>query len=142
MEMLAAQAAHREDSSIPGDEELIISDKKMSAQEKSSLLSKTLHMAASNGDIERVKRLVGGKASQFIDVDAADEEGTAPLIYASCFVGPLITSGRYADTIRATTKSYRRFSTQELPLTAKIATNGPRLCGRWRIGIKTLPKFC
>lgn len=88
MEMLAAQAAHREDNSIPGDEEAIISDKKMSTDEKRKIMQKSVHMAASNGDIERVKRLVGDKAKQFIDLNAADEEGNAPLIYASCFVCP------------------------------------------------------
>ena len=86
MEMLAAQAAHREDESVPGDEEAVISDEKLSEDEKRRLLQKSLHMAASNGDIDRVKRLVEGKARRYIDLDAADEEGTAPLIYASCFV--------------------------------------------------------
>ena len=89
MEMLAAQAAHREDESIPGDEEAVMSDKKLSEDEKSKLLQKSLHMAASNGDIERVRRLVEGKAKKYIDLDAADEEGTAPLIYASCFVSDI-----------------------------------------------------
>lgn len=86
MEMLAAQAAHREDGSAGGDENAVISDKKFSEEEKKSLLQKSLHMAASNGDVERVRRLVTGKAKSYIDINAADEEGTAPLIYASCFV--------------------------------------------------------
>ena len=85
MEMLAAQAAHREDESIPSDVEAIASDKKFSEDEKQKLLQKSLHMAASNGDIERVKRLVAHDVRKYIDLDAADEEGTAPLIYASCF---------------------------------------------------------
>ena len=86
MEMLAAQAAHREDESVPGDEESVLSDKSLPEGEKKRLLQKSLHMAASNGDIERVRRLVEGKARTYIDLNAADEEGTAPLIYASCFV--------------------------------------------------------
>ena len=86
MEMLAAQAAHREDDSVPGDEEAVLSDKNLAEGEKRRLLQKSLHMAASNGDIERVKRLVEGKAKPYIDLNAADEEGAAPLIYASCFV--------------------------------------------------------
>jgi hypothetical protein len=86
MAMLAAQAAHREDSGSAGDEQAIISDKKMSAEEKTTLLQKTLHMAASNGESERVRKIVNGPAKEFININAADEEGTAPLIYASCFV--------------------------------------------------------
>ena len=85
MAMLAAQAAHREDDG--GDEEAIISDKKLAEKEKSTLLQKSLHMAASNGDVGRVRRLVNEQAREYIDINAADEEGTAPVIYASCFVG-------------------------------------------------------
>jgi hypothetical protein len=83
--MLAAQAQHREDAG--GDEDAIISNKKLSEKEKKNLLQKSLHMAASNGDVERVKRLVNENARDYVDINAADEEGTAPLIYASCFVG-------------------------------------------------------
>ena len=86
MEMLAAQAAHREDGSAAGDEDSITLDKRLSDVEKKTMLQKSLHMAASNGDIERVSRLVNGSAKEYIDVNAPDEEGTAPLIYASCFV--------------------------------------------------------
>jgi hypothetical protein len=86
MEMLAAQAAHREDGSAAGDEESILSDTKLTEAEKRLTLQKSLHMAASNGDVERVRRLVSGAAKDHIDVNGADEEGTAPIIYASCFV--------------------------------------------------------
>ena len=86
MAMLAAQAAHREDGSTTGDEEAILSSKKLSDAQKKETLQKTLHMAASNGDVDRVQRLVSGDARPYIDINAADEEGTAPLIYASCFV--------------------------------------------------------
>ena len=86
MEMLAAQAAHREMGSVTEDEDVIVSSKTLSDNEKKNILQKSLHMAASNGDIERVRRLVNGKAKALIDINAADEEGTAPLIYASCFV--------------------------------------------------------
>ena len=86
MEMLAAQAAHREVDSAAGDEDSIVADKGLSDAEKQAMLQKSLQMAASNGDIERVSRLVNGRAKEYIDVNAPDEEGTAPLIYASCFV--------------------------------------------------------
>ncbi|KAI9761557.1 MAG: hypothetical protein M4579_000949 [Chaenotheca gracillima] len=85
MEMLAAQAAHREDGSAAENEDAIAADEKLSIAERREMLQKVLNMAASNGDVERVERLVNGKAKDFVDVNAPDEEGTAPLIYASCF---------------------------------------------------------
>ncbi|MCJ1417517.1 hypothetical protein MMC32_003861 [Xylographa parallela] len=85
MEMLAAQAAHREDGSSVGDEDSVALNPKLSDEEKKKTLQKSLHMAASNGDVERVRRLVAGDPRKYVDVNGADEEGTAPLIYASCF---------------------------------------------------------
>ena len=85
MEMLAAQAAHR-DGSASEDEDIIAMSTDLSEAEKKDLLQKALNMAASNGDVDRIKRILNGKAKQFVDLDAPDEEGTAPLIYASCFV--------------------------------------------------------
>lgn len=86
MEMLASQAAHRDDDSLIADEDSIISDKDVPDAKKKALLQKLFHMAASNGDVERVKKLLHGPANVYIDVNASDEEGTAPIIYASCFV--------------------------------------------------------
>lgn len=86
MEMLAAQAAHREDGSAAGDEEAIAADKKMSDAQKKTMLQKSLHNAASNGDMAQVGRLLNGPARKFVDINGPDEEGTAPIIYASCFV--------------------------------------------------------
>lgn len=86
MEMLAAQAAHREVDSLGADEETIAADEKLSEAEKKDILQRSLNMAASNGDVDRVHKLVQGKASQYVDVNKPDEEGTVPLIYASCFV--------------------------------------------------------
>ena len=86
MEMLAAQAAHREDGSMAEDEDDIAANDKLVEKDKREMLQKTLNMAASNGDVARIRRLVTGKAKDFVDVNAPDEEGTAPLIYASCFV--------------------------------------------------------
>lgn len=88
MEMLAAQAAHR-DSSASEDEDAIATNGKLSTEEKKEMLQKTLNMAASNGDVDRINRLLKGEAKEFVDVNTSDEEGTAPLIYASCFVGLL-----------------------------------------------------
>ncbi len=89
MEMLAAQAAHR-DGSASEDEDAVASDDKLSEDEKRDTLQKALNMAASNGDVERIERILNGKAKEFVDIDAPDEEGTAPLIYASCFVSQQI----------------------------------------------------
>ena len=85
MEMLAAQAAHR-DGSASEDEDAVTSNEKLTSEEKSDILQKALNMAASNGDTERIERILNGKAKQYVDIDAPDEEGTAPIIYASCFV--------------------------------------------------------
>lgn len=85
MEMLAAQAAHR-DGSASQDEDAVAADEKLSDGEKKETLQRLLNMAASNGDVDRIERILSGTAKAFVDLDAPDEEGTAPLIYASCFV--------------------------------------------------------
>ena len=88
MEMLAAQAAHRGDSSVGADEDAIVQDTKIPTAQKKALLQKSLHNAASNGDLDQIDRLLKGTAKDLIDINGPDEEGTAPIIYASCFVGP------------------------------------------------------
>ena len=89
--MLAAQAAHRDDGSAVEDEDSIFTDKTLSDAEKRGLLQRSLHNAASNGDVDRVRRLLQPKIKKYIDINAPDEEGTAPIIYASCFVSAVIT---------------------------------------------------
>ena len=91
MEMLAAQAAHREDGSAIEDEDEIAMSRDLSEPEKKAVLQKSLHNAASNGDVDRVRRLLHGQAKAYIDINAPDEEGTAPIIYASCFVSTFYT---------------------------------------------------
>jgi hypothetical protein len=86
MEMLAAQAAHRELDSLSTDGDDIATDQALSDTEKRNILQNSLNMVASNGDVERVRKLVKGKAKDYVDVNMPDEDGTAPLIYASCFV--------------------------------------------------------
>ncbi|KAI4274402.1 MAG: hypothetical protein LQ337_003974 [Flavoplaca oasis] len=102
MEMLAAQAAHRDDEAAAGNEDQVVADRNLSNIEKKEVLQKSLHMAASNGDVERVRRLLQGKARSFIDVNATDEEGRAPIMYASCFghedvVDALVEAGADVD---------------------------------------------
>src|SRR5687768_826893 len=55
MEMLAAQAAHREVDPAGAGEDDIATDAQLSVEEKRDLLQKSLNMAASNGDVERVR---------------------------------------------------------------------------------------
>ncbi|KAL4810051.1 hypothetical protein BDV18DRAFT_130189 [Aspergillus unguis] len=102
MEMLAAQAAHREVETIDADEESIAADEKLTDERKRWVLQRSLNMAASNGDTERVRKLVSGKAKEYVDVNMPDEEGTVPLIYASCFghqdvVAALLDAGAHVD---------------------------------------------
>ena len=85
MEMIAAQAAHSAGPGF-GDEDTIVADEKLSEDEKRSMLQKSLNMAASNGDTERINKILTGKAKEFVDINAPDEDGTPALIYASCFV--------------------------------------------------------
>lgn len=146
MEMLAAQAAHREVDSLGADEESIAANGKLSPEEKRDTLQKSLNMAASNGDVERVRKLVQGSAKDFIDVNMPDEEGTVPLIYASCFVSsPMslylvrtivqrhgcrmgasfrVLSMRLICHFRDTKRLLAHFLTPVLLLTSKIETNG------------------
>ncbi|KAA8900456.1 hypothetical protein FN846DRAFT_899788 [Sphaerosporella brunnea] len=99
--MLAQQAAFRLDGAGLDDDEIATSTK-LTDQEKKDLLQKALNMAASNGEDERVQKLLNGEAKKYIDVNAPDEEGTSPLIYASCFghedvVKALLEAGANAD---------------------------------------------
>lgn len=101
MEMLAAQAAH---SSGPGfeDEAAIAANEELSEDEKKKMLQKALNMAASNGNVTQVNRILAGKAKEYVDINAPDEDGTPPLIYASCFgheavVEALIAAGADID---------------------------------------------
>ena len=116
MEMLAAQAAHRETSSAVADDQSIISDKLMTESEKRASLQRALHNAASNGDVDQVQRLLGGPAKDFVDINGPDEEGTAPMIYASCFVSFAdFVTGSYADVtdVDCVGPSGRRIGTAE-----------------------------
>lgn len=100
--MLAAQAAHKEDGSVQADEDKIISDDQLSQSDRREILQRSLNLAASNGDVERLQRLLSGKARDYIDLNAPDTDGTPPLIYASCFghadvVSNLLDAGADVD---------------------------------------------
>ncbi|KAI1438682.1 hypothetical protein GGR50DRAFT_639254 [Xylaria sp. CBS 124048] len=84
MEMLAVQAQHNGGQTFE-DVEAVAEDDKLSDQDKRTLLQKALNMAANNGDVEQVSKILATKAKAFVDINAPDEDGTPPLIYASCF---------------------------------------------------------
>lgn len=101
MEMLAAQAAHNSGAGLDDGDAIAINDK-LSDDEKREMLQKVLNMAASNGNVEQVNKILNGKAKEYVDVNAQDEDGTPPLIYASCFghegvVEALINAGVDVD---------------------------------------------
>ena len=130
MEMLAAQAAHREVDSLGADEDSIATDEKLTDSEKKDILQRGLNMAASNGDVQRVFKLVRGdaKAREFVDVNMPDEEGTVPLIYASCFVrptSPYVLKKIKADyNCRVIKRLFRRCWMPAQMSISRTATNG------------------
>ncbi|RPA98480.1 DIL and ankyrin domain-containing protein [Choiromyces venosus 120613-1] len=100
--MLAAQEAFRMGGSGLEDEDDIVRNPNLSEEEKKESLQKALNMAASNGDEARIRRILGGEGRGYVDVNAPDEEGTSPLIYASCFghedvVSALLDAGANVD---------------------------------------------
>lgn len=66
-------------------EEDVLKDEQLSRDQKAKALQDFLFMAASNGDAQRIERLVRGPASDLVEIDAVDAEGTPPIVYASCF---------------------------------------------------------
>jgi hypothetical protein len=101
MEMLAAQAAHSAGTGFE-NVDAIARDEKLSDEERRGALQKALAMAASNGNVEQVKKILSEGTLKYVDVNTPDEDGTPPLIYASCFgheavVHALIDAGADVD---------------------------------------------
>lgn len=67
-----------------GDEKAIMSDSSLSEEEKKEKITRIFTRAASNGNLEKVSSMLEN-SREYIDIDAQDEEGTTPLIYACCF---------------------------------------------------------
>ncbi|KAF2664610.1 ankyrin [Microthyrium microscopicum] len=82
--MLASQARLRAGGGEAG-EDALLSDPDLSDPQKRETLQNLLAMAASNGEVERVGRLLTGPAKEFVNINAPDADGNVPIIYASCF---------------------------------------------------------
>jgi len=82
--MLASQARLRGSGWEAGEDAILTSDD-LSEADKRTTLQDLLAMAASNGETERVKRLLTGPAKEYVDINTPDADGNVPIIYASCF---------------------------------------------------------
>jgi Ankyrin repeats (3 copies) len=82
--MLASQARLRGTAWEEG-EESILKNPNLSEAEKRKTLQDLLAMAASNGEVDRIRKLLTGPAKDYVDVNAPDADGNVPIIYASCF---------------------------------------------------------
>lgn len=102
-QMLATQARiNDEDDVAEAAEQAILDDKDLAPEDKKQMLQDFLFMAASNGDSDRIQRLVTGKAASLVEVNTVDSEGTPPVVYASCFghkevVTALLNAGAIVD---------------------------------------------
>lgn len=83
--LLSARPTITRPSDDGDDDDAVVNDEKLSSEQKKTILQKGLGMASSNGDTTRVKKLVNGPARRYVDVNKPDDEGTVPIIYASCF---------------------------------------------------------
>lgn len=73
---------------LPFDDERIVDQSDVDDSVKRIKMNKLFSRAASSGDLERLELFISGdgnKYKQYIDVNVKDEDGTTPLIYASCF---------------------------------------------------------
>ena len=88
MQMVASSARLKlDDVDTGGGIDAILKDTSLSDVEKRDTLQGMFTMAASNGQVDRVRTFLeaSGPAREYVDLNAPDSEGTPPLIYASCF---------------------------------------------------------
>ena len=68
------------------DEQTIIERNDLDDATKRTKMNKLFSRAASGGDVAKVTQLLKDEQySSYIDIDAKDEDGATPLIYAACF---------------------------------------------------------
>ncbi|KAI8146528.1 hypothetical protein BJV82DRAFT_576084 [Fennellomyces sp. T-0311] len=78
---LSSSSSSSVDEQLDNDESEII---KLDDASKRSKLTQLFCRAASTGDVAKVSQLLKSHRD-WIDIDARDEDGTTPLIYAACF---------------------------------------------------------
>ncbi|KAK9371218.1 hypothetical protein V1509DRAFT_613941 [Lipomyces kononenkoae] len=94
-------APSEEEKQMSVDE--VLHDSNTTAEEKRQILQHMFTVAASNGDMGRIRRIVLEEdARGYVDVNMPDEEGTCALIYAACFgqadvVRELVNNGADID---------------------------------------------
>ncbi|KAI8340687.1 hypothetical protein BC941DRAFT_467856 [Chlamydoabsidia padenii] len=68
------------------DEQQIVDNVEMDEPTKRTKMTKLFWRAASSGDSDKVRSLLQNEQyNKFVDIDAKDDDGTTPLIYAACF---------------------------------------------------------
>ncbi|KAI9319037.1 hypothetical protein BX666DRAFT_1854455 [Dichotomocladium elegans] len=67
------------------DDDQLIHRSGMDDSIKRAKMTKLFCRAASSGDLDKVTQWLNGPHRAYIDIDAKDEDGTTPLIYAACF---------------------------------------------------------
>ncbi|CAG8531892.1 8124_t:CDS:2 [Paraglomus occultum] len=83
------------------DENIVANHRKLTEEEKTTKLRKIFSFSCSNGNLEKVVNVLNNVRS-YIDIDAQDEDGITPLIYAACFghekiAGTLLEGGAKVD---------------------------------------------
>ncbi|KAI7886972.1 hypothetical protein K492DRAFT_139946 [Lichtheimia hyalospora FSU 10163] len=79
------QTADNNDELNDDDDESVIDRDDVDDKTKRAKMTKLFCRAASTGDVTKVTQLLRGRYRPYIDIDARDEDGTTPLIYAACF---------------------------------------------------------
>lgn len=82
---VASTISSKLDTPDDEDVEAIVEDETLSEKDKTNKIYKLFFAASSDGDLDTVRDILGGKAKDFIDIDGTDDSGSTALIYASCF---------------------------------------------------------
>ena len=82
---VASTISSKLDTPDDEDVEAIVEDETLSEKDKTNKIYKLFFAASSDGDLDTVRDILGGKAEDFIDIDGTDDSGSTALIYASCF---------------------------------------------------------